>query len=212
MRILGMRFPTRRLAMTAALATGLLAASLASAQTALPVTADDMVLGNPKAPITVIEYGSASCTHCAHFNNDIFPAFKKKYVDTGKVRYVFREFITAPPQLAAVGFLLARCSGKAKYFDTLDGVFHAQDQVFKTGDIKTPLLPVAAKAGLNEQQFMACVSDEKAVDALNARVQKWVDGAKIEATPTFDINGKRYQGVQELAALDAAIAEAGKKK
>jgi protein-disulfide isomerase len=204
-----MRSFSRRLAISAALAAGLLSAGL-SAQ-AQPVTAEDMTLGNPKAAVTVIEYGSAACTHCAHWNNEVFPAFKAKYIDTGKVRYVFREFITAPPQLAAAGFMLARCTGKDKYFSTLDGVFHAQDEIFRTGDIKTPLLAVAAKAGMNEQQFLACVTDEKGVNALNARVDTWVNTAKINVTPTFDVNGKRFEGGQTLEALDAAIAAAQKK-
>lgn len=203
-----MRLLTRRIAIAAALSASLAAPALAQSPA---VTAEDMIMGKANAPVTVIEYGSASCTHCAAWNNDVFPAFKTKYIDTGKVRYVFREFITAPPQLAAIGFLLARCSGKDKYFATLDNVFHAQEEVYRSGDIKAPLLAVAAKAGLNEQQFMACVGDQKAVDALNARVEKWANDAKIQVTPTFDINGKRYEGGQSLAALDAAIAAAGKK-
>jgi protein-disulfide isomerase len=207
-----MRSLSRRLAIAAVLAVGLASTGLSAfAQPSLAVTAEDMTLGNAKAKVTVIEYGSAACTHCAHWNNDVFPVFKAKYIDTGKVRYVFREFITAPPQLAAAGFLLARCAGKGKYFTTLDGVFRAQDDVFSTGDIKTPLLAVAAKAGLNEKQFMACVGDEKALTALNNRVQNWTNAAKIRATPTFDINGQRLEGAQSLAALDAAIAAAAKK-
>lgn len=205
-----MRLLSRRLAVAAVLSMGLAAAAPAFAQSPA-VGADDMILGRANAPITMIEYGSASCTHCAAWNNEVFPAFKKKYIDTGKVRYVFREFITAPPQLAAAGFLLARCSGKDKYFTTLDNVFHAQAEVYRTGDIKAPLVAVAAKAGMSEQQFVACVSDQKGFDALNARVDRWTDAAKINVTPTFDINGKRYEGGQTLQQLDAAVAAAGKK-
>ncbi len=207
-----MRSFSRRLALAAGLSASLLClGQSASAQTSPAVTAEDMTLGNAKAPVTIIEYGSAACTHCAAWAKDVYPAFKAKYVDTGKVRYVFREAITSPPQLAAVGFMLARCAGKDKYFATLDGVFHAQEEVFRTGDIKAPLLAVAAKAGMNEQQFMACVTDEKGVDALNARVEKWENTAKFKVTPTFDINGTRYEGGQSLAQLDAAIAAAAKK-
>ena len=205
-----MRLLSRRLAVAAVLSMGLAAAAPAFAQSPA-VGADDMILGRANAPITMIEYGSASCTHCAAWNNEVFPAFKAKYIDTGKVRYVFREFITAPPQLAAAGFLLARCSGKDKYFTTLDNVFHAQAEVYRTGDIKAPLVAVAAKAGMSEQQFVACVSDQKGFDALNARVDRWTDAAKINVTPTFDINGKRYEGGQTLQQLDAAVAAAGKK-
>lgn len=207
-----MRIFSRRLALAASLSAGLLSIGLpAGAQTGPAVTADDMTLGNARAPVTIVEYGSAACTHCAAWARDVYPAFKAKYIDTGKVRYVFREAITSPPQLAAAGFMLARCSGKDKYFSTLEQVFLAQDEVFRTGDIKAPLLAVAAKAGMTEPQFMACVTDEKGVEALNARVGKWETTAKFQVTPTFDINGKRYEGGQSLAQLDAAIAAATKK-
>ncbi len=203
-----MRLFSRRLA----IAAGLFSIGLsASAQTGPAVTADDMTLGSPRAPVTVVEYGSAACGHCADWAKNVYPAFKAKYIDTGKVRYVFREAITDPPQLAAVGFMLARCAGKDKYFTTLDGVFHAQEEVYRTGDIKAPMVAVAAKAGMTEQQFMACVTDEKGVEALNARVGKWETTAKFKVTPTFDINGTRYEAGQSLAQLDAAIAAATKK-
>ena len=207
-----MRIISRRLALAASLSAGLLSIGLpAGAQTGPAVTADDMTLGNARAPVTVVEYGSASCNHCAAWAKDVYPAFKAKYIDTGKVRYVFREAITSPPQLAAAGFMLARCAGKDKYFSTLEQVFHAQEEVFRTGDIKAPLLAVAAKAGMTEPQFMACVTDEKGVEALNARVGKWETTANFKVTPTFDINGTRYEGGQSLALLDAAIAAATKK-
>ena len=207
-----MRLPTRRLAVAAVLAAGLISTSLpASAQTSPPVTADDMVLGRANAPVTVIEYGSAACSHCADFNRDVFPAFKAKYIDTGKVRYVFREALTEPVQLAAAGFMLARCAPRAKYFTVLDEVFQAQAEVFRTRQIRDPLLAVAKKNGMTEPQFVACVTDQKAADALSARVKKWEDEAKFESTPTFDINNKRLQGGHTLADLDAAIAAATKK-
>ena len=200
-----MRSFSRRLAIAASFAVLGLAACSQSADT---VTADDMSMGNANAPVTVVEYASVSCTHCATWNKEVFPAFKAKYIDTGKVRYVFREFITAPPQLAAAGFLLARCAGEDKYFGVLDQVFHAQDEIFRTGDIRTPLVAIAAQAGMNEEELNACVGDEEALNELNARVEKWATEAKITGTPTFDITGKRLDGEQSLAALDRAIAEA----
>ena len=207
-----MRSFSRRLAIAASLSVGLLGLGLSACSGGgSAVTAEDMSLGDPKAPVTVIEYASVSCTHCARWNKDVFPAFKAKYIDTGKVNYVFREFITPPPQLAAAGFLLARCTGKDKYFSTLDQVFHAQDEIFQTGDIRTPLVAIAAQAGMNEQQFTACVGDEKALNALNARVEKWARESKITGTPAFDVNGKLLDGEQSLEALDAAIAAAAKK-
>ena len=176
------------------------------------VTSEDMRLGNPKADVTVIEYASASCVHCAAWDKDVWPAFKAKYVDTNQVNYVFREFITSPPQLAAAGFLLARCAGKDKYFGVLDQVFRAQDEVFRTGDMRGPLVAVAAQAGLSEDQFNKCVGDEKALNELNARVEKYSRDEQINSTPTFVVNGTKLEGEQTMAAMDAAIAAARAKK
>ncbi len=209
-----MRQTTRRLALTAAIA--LMAVSTLAACNkggGAGVSTDDMSLGDPNSKITVIEYASAACPHCAAWNADVWPAFKAKYVDTNKVNYVFREFITPPPQLAAAGALLARCaakSDKAKYFSVLDAVFHAQTEIFTTGDIRGPLVRVAQSAGMSEAEFNTCVGDETALKALNDRVQTYATRDKIDSTPTFLINGKKLEGEQTLQALDTAIAAASK--
>jgi protein-disulfide isomerase len=185
-----------------------LAAVVAAPAIGQPVQPADMTIGDPSAKVTVIEYGSASCPHCARFNNDVFPAFKAKYVDTGKVRYVFREFLTQPVELAAAGFLLARCGGPDKYFSILDGVFHAQDEIYQTQDASGPLMRVAHKNGLTDAQAAACLQDKTAIDALNARVRAYETTDKIDSTPTFDVNGRRLQGEQTLAQLGAAVDQA----
>jgi len=172
------------------------------------VTADDMGLGNPSAKVTVIEYASATCPHCARFNNEVFPGFKAKYIDTGRIHYVFREFLTPPPEVAAAAFLTARCAGKDKYFSVLDAVFKGQAQMFQSGDIKGSLLNIAESAGLTEPQFNACISDDTALKALNDRVQRYIDKDGIDSTPTFVINGKKLVGEQTEATLDKAIADA----
>jgi protein-disulfide isomerase len=181
-----------------------------SAQSAV-VNEDDMVMGNPKAAITVVEYASASCSHCAAFAIDVLPAFKAKYIDTGQVKYVFREVLTEPVQLAAAGFILARCTGKQNYFKTLDGVFHAQQEVYETQNLRTPLMKVAKSAGLTEAQFMACLSDKAALDSLNARVERIAKAGDFDSTPTFFINGQKLVGEHSLADLDGAIAAAKKR-
>jgi protein-disulfide isomerase len=121
---------------------------------------------------------------------------------------VFREFLTEPVQLAAAGFLTARCAGKDKYFSVLDGVFRSQQEIFATGDMRGPLVRVAKSAGMTEEKFMACVSDEKALKALSARVEKFGKQDNITGTPTFIINGKKLDGEQSMASLDAAITAA----
>src|ERR1700753_4392291 len=97
------------------------------------VTSDDMSLGSPSAKVTMIEYASVACPHCARFNNEVFPAFKQQFIDTGKVHYVFREMLVGGDQemsMAAAGFLMARCAGKDKYFGVVDTIFHDQEQIY----------------------------------------------------------------------------------
>jgi protein-disulfide isomerase len=172
------------------------------------ITADDMSLGNAASKVTVIEYASASCPHCARFNNDVFPAFKAQYVDTGKVHYVFREFLTPPTEVAAAGFLMARCAGKDKYFSVLDAIYRGQEAMFQSGDYRGALLKIAESSGMTEPQFTACISDDKAIKALNDRVDTYVKRDHIAGTPTFMVNGKVLDGEQSLASLAAAIKTA----
>ena len=188
-----------------------LAACSKSATSVGAASSEDMAMGDPNAKVLVAEYASASCPHCADFNNDTFAAFKKKYVDTGKVHYVFHEFLTPPVQFAAAGFLTARCAGKDKYFDVLDAIYHQQSDIYKSGDLRGGLLKIAQSTGMTEKQFTDCISDEKALNALNARVEKAAKTDGIEATPTFVINGTKIEGEQTLAKLDDAIAAAEKK-
>ena len=169
----------------------------------------DMSLGGADAKVKVVEYASASCAHCARFNNEVFPAFKAKYIDTGKVHYTLREFLTPPEEVAAAGFLVARCAGKDKYFTVLDAIYKNQAEMFQTGDFRGVLLRIAQSAGMTEDQFNKCVSDPDALKALNARVDHAVKDDKITATPTFFVDGKKVgEGEMTLAQLDAAIAAA----
>jgi protein-disulfide isomerase len=204
-----MRLATRRFVITAVAALSLAACGQAGSKTAGGL-GDEMTMGNANAKVTVIEYASASCPHCARWNEEVFPAFKKKYIDTGKVKYVFREFLTPPPEVATAGFLLARCAGKDKYFAVLDAVYRSQKEWFETRDPGASLLRVAQNFGMNEQQFRACVSDEKAQLALAERVDRFQKQDSIDSTPTFIINGKKTAGEMSLPQLDAAIAAAAR--
>jgi protein-disulfide isomerase len=170
----------------------------------------DMTLGDPKAPVKVVEYASLTCPHCAEFHETVFPEFKKKYVDTGKVQYTFKEFLTPPAAVAAAGSLLARCAGKDKYFDVVSAVFHSQSE-WQTSGPRESLLRVAKSAGMTEEQFDKCVGDREALQELNARVDKAAKEGNIQFTPTFVINGKKVkEGAMTLPELDAAIAAASK--
>ena len=177
---------------------------------ALPAAEGDMALGSPKAKVQVVEYASLACTHCAHWNNEVFPAFKKQFIDTGKVRYIFREFLTEPYQFAAAGYLLARRVGPAKYFQVIDAVFQQQDAIYKSQDLWGGLLKIGKGFGLTEEQFTAALEDKAALDAVNARVEKAAARDKIEVTPTFFVNGERLEGGQPIEIFAAAIAKAAK--
>ena len=164
-------------------------------------------MGNANAKVTMIEYASVTCPHCARFNEEVFPAFKTKYIDTGKVRYIFREFLTPPQQVAAAGFLMARCAGKDKYFSVVDAIFHSQQEMFtQGGDVRGVLFRIGRSAGLTDDKINACIQDEKALKDLNDRFEKAINVDKIDGTPTFVINGKKLEsGEKTLAQLDAEI-------
>ena len=204
-----MRAFSRRLAIAVALVLTVVACSKGGGG---GVTSDDMSLGNPQAKVTVIEYASVACPVCADFNNTTFDAFKKKYIDTGKIHYVFREALTGNPALAGSGFLLARCAGKDNYFKVTDAIFRAQDQMYQPGseDLKPGvahemLSRIAQQVGMNDDQLNKCLTDTSAVNALNDRVIKYSKQDSVDATPTFIVNGKKLVGDETLAQLDAAI-------
>ena len=204
-----MRSLISRVTIVAALAAGLAACG----PQGVKVTSEDMTLGNPQAKVTVVEYSSVACPHCAQWHKDVFPAVKAKYIDTGKINYVAREALTGEPRLANAGAMLARCAGKDKYFQVTEALYNAQDAIFTTGDIRGELLTVARAAGMTEDQFNACLSDENAAKSAE-RIEKMMSDNNIRGTPTFEVNGKRLGGEeggeQTLAQLDAAIAEASK--
>ena len=161
----------RRLLVVAALGALALAGCSKSGGAGSVDTAD-MTLGDPNAKVKLVEYASLTCSHCGKFNNEVFPEFKKKYIDTGKVHYTFKEFLTPPNEVAAAGFLTARCAGKDKYFQVTDAIFHAQQEMFTTGDMRGILLRTAQSAGMTEEKFNACITDEAALKALNERVER----------------------------------------
>jgi protein-disulfide isomerase len=173
-----------------------------------PPTAQDMAMGSPTARVTVIEYASVACPHCASFNNEVFPAFKARYIDTGKVRWILREALTGDTALAAAGFLTAHCAGKANYFQVVDDIFRNQSRMYASGEPEPVLLGIAEKAGLTPAQFEACIGDQAALAAINARWRVAMRQEGIRQTPTFVINGRVYQGALTAPQLESAVAQA----
>ena len=195
-----------------ALGLGALVAALgflAAAAGAAPADRlDDMAMGAAKAPVTVIEYASAGCPHCATWEQEVFPAFKKRYIDTGQARFVFREMLYGDPAVAAAGFLTARCAGRDKYFQVVDAVFAAQPRIAVEGGPTGTLARIARDAGLSGARFAACLQDKAAIAALQARVDRHEKQDGITGTPTFVIAGRKLEGEQSVAELGAAIAAA----
>ena len=179
---------------------GIRAASAATAPAAQPSVATEMSMGDPKAKVTLIEYASASCPHCARINNDVFPELKKKYIDTGKVHYIFREVLTPPEQFAGAAFLLARCAGPAQYFPILDDVFHKQTAMYQSNNPAIGLMQIATDHGLTGEQIDKCTSDEKLVKALSDRVNQ-ADKDGFNSTPTFVIGDTKTEASKPMAVF-----------
>jgi protein-disulfide isomerase len=203
---------TRRLALGLALAAALGAGAAAAA---IPAhEPDDMALGSPKAPVTVIEYASVGYPHCARWNNENFDAFKAKYVDTGRARLVVREMLTGDAAIAAAGFIIARCAGPAKYFPMVDAIYRRQAGMFQEGATPEAVLRDVAKTigGFSDAAFNACMADQKRLAAVNARGERHHSADGVDSTPTFFVNGKQLEGEVTLAALGDAIAAAGHRR
>ncbi len=187
-----------------------IAGSVAAQPLAAPLAApqpDDMSIGSPRAPVTVVEYASLGCPHCGVWARDVFPAFKAAYVDTGKARFVLREMLFGNSTMAAAGFLIAHCAGTARYFDVVDGVFADQAKI-EEGGADAMLQVAKARGGMTEEQFKSCLRDPGTLQALEARANRYITVDKITGTPTFVIGDKTLEGEQSLADIGAAIAAA----
>ena len=186
----------------------------AAAQTGDPITAHDMTMGNPAAKVVFIEYAAPMCPHCAHFNNDIMPAIKKDYIDTGKVFYVFRIYPIGAPD--GVAEKLARCMPRAKYFPFMDQLFHNQQQwdpEYGVQDVRGALLQQARIAGMSEERFNSCTADTKEEAVINQVASDGQAKYNITGTPTIVVNGVNSSpGVvptleQTRGFLDAALSK-----
>jgi protein-disulfide isomerase len=177
------------------------------------VTADDMVLGNASAPVTLVEYASTTCPHCAEFHETVWEQLKTNYIDTGRVRFVFREFPTPPPAIAVAGFQLARCGGATpeQYFIRIGELFRQQRAMFASGTmegVRAKLVEIGGAAGLSEPQVLQCISDEAGAE----RIRRIVEGAEadnVTGTPTFIINGTKLEQAPTYENISRALDAAG---
>ena len=165
-----------------------------------PPAFGEMTLGPDTAKVTVIEYASATCPHCAAFHNETFEALKKEYIDTGKIKFVFREFPHQDAALAA--FMLARCAPKEKYFPLIDVFFATQPEW--TQNPLEGLNKIAQQAGFTKESFDACMKNETVAKDILAMRSK-AEGFGVTGIPTFFVNGERFEGETTIEAFRAKI-------
>ncbi|TRC97539.1 DsbA family protein [Mesorhizobium sp. WSM4303] len=167
-----------------------------------PGALPDKQLGKDDAKVTIVEYASMTCPHCAHFAATTFPELKTKYIDTGKARYILREFPFDPS--AEAGFMLARCS-KDNYFPMVDVLFKQQANWVGVNNTKDALLQISKLAGFTQESFEACLTDQKLLDDVRSVQKRGADEFKVDSTPTFFINGKTYKGAMSIEEISAII-------
>jgi protein-disulfide isomerase len=164
----------------------------------------DIWLGSSDAKCTIIEYASMTCTHCAAFHHDTWPKLKSTYIDTGKVHFTLREFPLDP--LAAAGFMLARCAGNDKYYAMIDLLFDKQNDWAFVQKPVDALAALTKQAGFTQKSFEECLKNQQiraGVEAVRSRADTILG---VNATPTFFINGKKYDGEMSFEAMDKIIA------
>ena len=185
------------------LITGAMAQS--AADVAKPMSLPDMALGPADAPVTITEYASMTCPHCAAFNATVFPKIKAEYIDTGKIRYVFREF---PLDIkAAAGAMLARCIAKddaGKYFTVVDLLFRQQNDWVVKNTTDT-LTRIGKQVGLSAQAVYACLKDQALLDKITADQKYAGEVLKVDSTPTFFVNGEKIKGETSFDEFDKKI-------
>jgi protein-disulfide isomerase len=200
---------SRRAALTAAALAAMATVAGCTAKTGGAAQGDMGMGAGEDAKVMVVEYASVTCGHCAVWNEEVWPEFKTKYVDTKKVRYVFREFPTPPQDIAVAGFLIARCAGPDKYFDVVHDIMASQKEWMAGVAPRTTLFRAAAAAGLSQEQTEACISDKAAIEEMSNRIKAGID-AGVTGTPTFLVNGTKVldsslSGLSE--AIDAELAK-----
>ncbi len=164
-----------------------------------PEALPDIVQGKADAPVTMIEYASMTCTHCAHFHETTYPTLIKTYVDAGKVKFILREFPLDP--LAAAGFMLARCSGPDKRTAVVDLLFDTQKSWAFVDKPLEALEGVLKQTGMGKDKFEACLKDQKLYDQIDEVRSRGADKFNVTATPTFYVNGVKVTGELNPATL-----------
>ena len=180
---------------------------LADAQTVLQITKDDRILGNPDAPITIVEYASLTCPHCAHFANDILPEIKKEWIDTGKAKLVLRDFPLDEPALRAA--MIARCAPPDRYYAFAETFFAAQEKWVRTTDYREALARLAKLGGMGKEEFETCLKNTELENKIVAERLRATQELEVNSTPTFFVNGSKLAGAptaEEFEKLLSSLA------
>jgi protein-disulfide isomerase len=184
-------------------------AAMAQPSTLLaPGPLGDMIQGSETAPVTIVEYASLTCPHCREFALKTFPELKKRYIDTGKVRFIFREFALNDIDLLAI--VTVRCAPKDRYFPLVETLFEKQE-MWAVNNPVPPLLGIAKQAGFTDESFKACASNQQVIEGVKAQRET---GSKlgVNSTPTFFINGEKHVGglpIEEMEKLIQPYLKAG---
>ncbi|QFT33648.1 thioredoxin domain-containing protein [Roseibium porphyridii] len=165
----------------------------------------EKALGDENAPVTIIEYASMTCGHCASFHKRTWPDLKKEYIETGKVRFVFREFPLDP--VAAAAFMLARCAPQDKYFEIVDTLFENQRSWAFTDNPYQSMLDFSKQIGFTQESFEECLTNQGLLDAVNAVKDRGANEFGVNSTPTFFINGERVSGALSIEEMGKLIEE-----
>jgi protein-disulfide isomerase len=180
---------------------------LADAKTVLQITKDDRILGNPEAPITIVEYASLTCPHCAHFANDILPEIKKEWIDTGKAKLVLRDFPLDEPALRAA--MIARCAPPERYYAFVDTFFAAQEKWVRSGDYREALARLAKLGGMGQAEFDTCIKNTELENKIVEGRLRATQELEVSSTPTFFVNGSKLAGAptrEEFEKLLSSLA------
>jgi protein-disulfide isomerase len=170
----------------------------------LAPTKEDRVLGQPGAPITIIEYASLSCPHCAHFAKDVLPKLKEKWIDTGKAKLILRAFPLDEPALRAA--MVAQCAPPDRYYPLVEMFFETQDKWVLAKDARAALGRLALLAGIGKKEFDSCVDNKALEDAVTQSRLTASTQLGVNATPTFFINGKKFEGEPSFEAMDQMLS------
>lgn len=171
---------------------------------AVPGPLGDVWLGKEDAKVTIIEYASMTCPHCANFHEKIFPVLKEKYINTGKVRFTLREFPFDP--LATAAFMLARCNGNNKYYAMVDLLFAQQKAWSSAPKPAEALLATVRQAGFTQESFEACLKNQSIYDAVKSVQERGDKTFGVDSTPTFFINGQKSSGSLSVEELDKILS------